>query len=48
MQDESDVIAGFINVKEGEFINCKTFVSEYFDKEIEGTEQKLIRKSLMI
>ena len=46
MQDESDVIAGFINVKEGEFINCKTFVSEYFDKEIKGTEQKIDKKKL--
>lgn len=46
VQDESDVIAGFINVKEGEFINCKTFVSEYFDKEIKGTEQKIDKKKL--
>jgi hypothetical protein len=46
VQDESDVIAGFINVKEGEFIDCKTFVSEYFDKEIEGTEQKIDKKKL--
>lgn len=46
VQDESDVVAGFINIKEGDFIKATTFVSDYMDKQLEPTEQKLDKKKM--
>ena len=46
VQDESDVVAGFINIKEGDFIKATSFVSDYMDKQLEPTEQKFDKKKM--
>lgn len=46
VQDESDVVAGFINIKEGDFIKATTFVSDYMDTQLEPTDEKLDKKKM--
>lgn len=46
VKDESDVVAGFINIKEGNFIKASTFVSDYMDKQLEATEEKFDKKKM--
>ena len=46
VQDESDVVAGFINIKEGDFIKATSFVSDYMDKHLEATDEKLDKKKM--
>ena len=46
VQDESDVVAGFINIKEGDFIKATTFVSDYMDKQLEAKDEKLDKKKM--